>query len=145
MDVIEIVAIMACTIFAGAAVYINVAEHPARLSCGTQVAATVFGPSYQRAAIMQASLAILAAVAGAVVALGGGGWLWWLGALAIFAVVPFTFIVIMPTNKQLLEPERDRTSEATRRLLVRWGRLHAVRSALSLVAALLYVSLGVAA
>ncbi|PCJ47903.1 MAG: hypothetical protein COA74_10760, partial [Gammaproteobacteria bacterium] len=61
MIIIEIAAVLACTLFAGAAIYINVAEHPARLECGTELAATVFGPSYRRAAAMQASLAIVAA------------------------------------------------------------------------------------
>ena len=51
----------------------------------------------------------------------------------------------MSTNKQLLDPERDRTTAETEALLRRWGSLHAVRSILSLLAATLYVYLGVAA
>ena len=39
----------------------------------------------------------------------------------IFAVVPFTLIVIVPTNKKLLDPTLDRTSEATHRLLQDWS------------------------
>jgi hypothetical protein len=35
---------------------------------------------------------------------------------AIGAVVPFTLIVIMPTNHELLEPGRDLNSSETRRL-----------------------------
>ena len=55
------VAILACTLFAGAAVYINVVEHPARLSCGDS---PTVGADYKRATVMQASLAILATAAG---------------------------------------------------------------------------------
>jgi hypothetical protein len=50
MPVLQFIAVLAATLFAGAAIYINVAEHPARMECGTAVAATVFGPSYRRAA-----------------------------------------------------------------------------------------------
>jgi hypothetical protein len=60
--------------------------------------------------------------------------------LLIFAVVPVTLIVIMPTNKKLLDPGLNRASEPTRRLLQDWGILHAVRSVLSLAAAMLFLS-----
>lgn len=143
MEILEIIAILACSIFAGAAVYGTVVEHPARLACGTELAATVFGPSYRRAAAMQASLALLATLAGVVVAINGGVGLWFVGACLIFSVVPFTFLGIMPTNKRLLDPERDRTSEETQVLLEKWGRLHAVRSVSSFAASILYVYLGV--
>ncbi|MEX1220475.1 MAG: DUF1772 domain-containing protein [Idiomarina sp.] len=138
MFILEIIALLSCTLFAGAAIYINVAEHPARLECGIEFAATVFGPSYHRAAAMQASLALIAAITGLAVAINGGSYLWYLGAALIFSVVPFTFIAIMPTNKLLLDPERDRASAETHNLLRKWGRLHAVRSALSTFAAILF-------
>jgi hypothetical protein len=50
---VQILAVVAAGIFAGAAIYVNVAEHPARLECGVSLAATVFGPSYRRASVMQ--------------------------------------------------------------------------------------------
>jgi hypothetical protein len=53
----ELVATLCAGLFAGAAIYITLVEHPARLECGTDLAVTEFGPSYRRAAIMQASLA----------------------------------------------------------------------------------------
>lgn len=143
MDLLAIVAILSCAMFAGAAIYINVAEHPARLECGTELAVTVFGPSYHRAAAMQASLAIVASITGVATAMSGGSWLWLVGSLLIFLVIPFTFLVIMPTNKLLLDPERDRTSGETLNLLKKWGHLHAVRSVLSTAAAILYVYLGI--
>jgi len=47
--------------------------------------------------------------------------------------VPFTLIVIKPTNDKLLAAGRDLASADTRGLLERWGRLHAVRSLLSVL------------
>jgi uncharacterized membrane protein len=144
MLIIEIVAILSCTLFTGAAIYISMAEHPARLECGTELAATVFGPSYRRAALMQASLALIAAITGVLLGMNGGSSFWFLGACIIFFVVPFTFFAIMPTNKQLLEPGRDRGSIETASLLKKWGHLHAVRSLASSIAAISYVYLGIA-
>jgi len=142
--IIEMVAILSCVTFAGAAIYINVVEHPARLECGTELAATVFGPSYTRAAAMQASLAIIATIAGVATGLSGGSLVWYVGAALTLSVVPFTLIVIMPTNKQLLAPELDRTSTEAATLLKKWGRLHGVRSVASAIASIIYVYLGVA-
>jgi len=135
----EFIATLSATLFCGAAIYINLVEHPARMGCGTEIAATVWAPSYKRATIMQASLAILSFLCGVVVWVLGGGTLWLIGALFIGSVVPFTFIAIMPTNHRLLEPGRDLGSTETQALLEKWAKLHAVRSALSLVASVIYV------
>ena len=110
------------------------------MRCGTELAATVFGPSYHRAARMQASLAVVATLSGA-----GSWWLqssvlWIAGAVLIFSVIPFTLIVILPTNKQLLAPGIDRKPVDTEKLLLRWGRLHAVRTVASLAATAIFLS-----
>jgi uncharacterized membrane protein len=134
--------VLSSPLFAGAAIYINVAEHPARMECGTELAATVFGPSYKRAAAMQVSLALVATGTGLLLSwLMDDRVMWLVGAMVMFAVIPFTLIAIMPTNRQLLDPELDRSSEATRRLLQKWGTLHAVRSILSLAASCIFLSL----
>jgi hypothetical protein len=141
LEIAQFLATLCCTLFAGAAVYINLVEHPSRMGCDTKTAATVWAPSYQRATVMQASLAVVSFLAGPLAWLLGGGILWLVGAVLIGLVVPFTFIAVMPTNHQLLAPGRDLASVETRALLEQWGRLHAVRSALSLVASVLYMVL----
>ncbi len=137
----QFVAAICCAIFAGAAIYINLVEHPARMSCGTQIAAAVWAPSYKRATVMQAPLAVVSFLAGLSAWLLGGGIMWLAGAMLIGSVVPFTFIAIMPTNHRLLEPGRDLASDETRTLLVKWNKLHAVRSVLSLLALVAYLIL----
>src|SRR6266542_2383941 len=113
----QFVAILAATFFSGAAIYINLAEHPARMECGIEVAVTVFGPSYRRAAVMQIILALAATIAGISAWFLGAPRLWFVGTVLIFAVIPFTLIVIMPTNKKLLDPGLDRASEVAHQLL----------------------------
>ena len=138
---LQFLAALSTCLFAGAAIYINLVEHPARMGCDTVTAVTVWAPSYKRATVMQASLAIVGFLSGVAVWLLEGGLAWLVGALLIGAVIPFTFIVIMPTNHQLLAPGRDISSAETRGLLEKWGKLHGVRSALSFFAAVIYVAL----
>ncbi len=137
LETLQFLATLSAALFAGAAIYINVAEHPARMGLDTRSAAMQWAPSYQRATWMQAPLAIVSFLTGVGAWLLGGGLLWLVAALFIGAVVPITFIVIMPTNQQLLAAERDLGSAETRRLLERWGRLHGVRSIASAIATIL--------
>jgi uncharacterized membrane protein len=139
LQAFEFIATFTCGLFAGAAVYINVAEHPARMQCGTEIAATVFGPSYRRATIMQGSLALVASLSAFAAWCVDDSVAWLIGALLIFAVIPFTLLVILPTNKQLLVPGLDTAAPATHQLLVRWGRLHAIRSVLSITAEVIFL------
>ena len=83
---------------------------------------------------MQASLAVTGCIAGLWAAwLQHDVWLA-LAALLLGAVVPMTLIVILPTNRRLLDPQLDGRTEQAMNLLIRWGRLHAVRSVLSTAA-----------
>jgi hypothetical protein len=129
-----LVATLCAGLFAGAAIYISLVEHPARMECGTELAATEFGPSYRRATILQASLAALGFSAAIIVWVQGADGLVLLGGGLLGGVIPFTLLVILPTNKRLLSPQLDRGSEEAAALLHRWGRLHAVRSLLSAAA-----------
>jgi hypothetical protein len=138
---LEFVATFAAALFAGAGLYINVAEHPARMTLETRFAAAQWAPSYRRATWMQAPLALLSLVAGLSSWLLGGGVGWAIAALLIGAVIPFTFIGIMPTNNALLVPGRDLDAQETRTLLEQWAKLHMVRTALSLAATILYLFL----
>jgi len=134
---LELVALLCTGLFAGAAVYISLVEHPARLECGTALASAEFGPSYRRAAVMQASLAVVGCLAAVAAWAQGSATAVLVAGLVLGAVVPFTLIVIMPTNKRLLDAGLDGGSPEAAALLARWGRLHAVRSVVSGVALLL--------
>jgi len=130
---------LSCGLFAGAAIYISLVEHPARLQCGTELAVTEFGPSYRRAALMQASLAAVGLVCAIGAWLAGAGVWWLIGGILLGSVIPFTLVVIMPTNTQLLAPTLDKGSAQARELLSHWGKLHAVRSVLSGLALVIFL------
>jgi hypothetical protein len=119
---LKFIAVFAAAMFAGAALYVNVAEHPARMTLDTKFAAAQWAPSYRRATWMQAPLALLSLVAGLGWWMLGGGLGWAIAALLIGSVVPFTFVGIMPTNKALLAPGRDLALQ--RRVLCSSGGPH---------------------
>jgi hypothetical protein len=139
--ILEAVATLAAGLFAGASLYINLVEHPARMQGGIHVALTQFRPSYKRASVMQASLAAIGFLVAVAAWLTGAGVWWLVGGVLLGAVIPFTVIVVLPTNKQLLSEQLDSTSPLAGALLTRWGHLHAVRSFLSLAALLIFLAL----
>jgi len=121
------VALLCAGIFTGAAVYISLVQQPAAREAG--VAARLFPAMYARAAPMQASLALLGSLCGLLAGVtGSAGGASIVGALLLFAVVPYTLIRIKPVNDALNDPARDPDADDTLALLDTWGRLHHLRS-----------------
>ena len=139
--VAELLATPSAGLFAGASVYINLVEHPARMQAGTHVALAEFAPSYYRATVTQVSLASLGFLGALVAWRLRSDARWLVGGGLLVSVIPFTALAILPTNKQLLDPATANDSALAEGLLNRWGRLHAVRSVLSLAALLLFLLL----
>jgi hypothetical protein len=125
----------AATLFAGGALYVSLVEHPARLLTGPPMAVAQFRTSYPRGARLQGGLAVLGALA-AIGAWLGGGRIGWLGAgILLGLVVPYTLVVILPTNKRILDPSLSPDAPEARLLLRRWTTLHAARTVVGLIAA----------
>src|ERR1700692_848554 len=106
----EFVAVLACSLFTGASVYISLVEHPARMECGSAIAVAEFSPSYRRATWMQASLAAAGFLASIAAWLSGATFRWAVAGVLLGSVIPLTLIVILPTNAQLTNPALDRRS-----------------------------------
>jgi hypothetical protein len=134
-----LLALIGAAIFTGAALYVNIAEQPARLLLDDRALLIEWKPSYKRGAAMQAPLALVGCLLGLIA--------WWqtshpgflIGAVAIIAPWPWTLIGIKPTNDALLATEPDQAGPQTRALVVKWGALHAVRTALGALATLAFL------
>ncbi len=140
-QIAEFVAVLACGLFTGAALYVSLVEHPARMECGVELATAQFPPSYRRGTIMQVTLAAVCLLSSIAAWLAGATFWWVVAGVLQVLVIPFTLMVILPTNKQLLNPALDRRSAQAGQLLARWGRLHVVRSVLSGLALCLFLYL----
>lgn len=123
-------ALAVAALFTGAAIYINWAEQPARLSLDDPWMLAEWKPSYQRGFLMQASLAIIGFILGALEWMVTGHVIWLAGGAALLANWPFTIFAIMPVNRKLEETPIELANEETRSLIERWGMLHGVRSVL---------------
>lgn len=131
-------ATVAAAMFAGAALYVSVAEHPARIRLDNHAALAEWHIAYPRATIMQVTLALAAGFLGLIEGLTTMDPRWLVGSAVIFANIPYTLLVVWGTNKQLNAIPADRASPESRELLVQWARLHTVRTLLGLAGALLF-------
>lgn len=133
------IALVIAAAFAGAALYINVAEQPARLALDDRALLAQWKPSYKRGFAMQSSFAVLSGALGLIAWWLTKDWRWVIGAALILTNWPYTYIGIMPTNRKLNAIPNDNADAASHALIEEWGRLHAVRTALGIAAMLAYL------
>jgi anthrone oxygenase-like protein len=133
------VALVVAAVFAGAALYVNVAEQPARLSLDDRSLLSEWKPSYKRGFVMQAPLAILGFLLGLLAWWQTGLWTWLAGAVVMVANWPYTFFVIMPVNNRLMAMNPGDAGADSRLLIEKWARQHAVRTALGFAAVLFFL------
>jgi hypothetical protein len=137
--ILGLLALVTAALFASAAFYVNFAEQPARLALDDRAALIQWQRSYERAALMQASLAM----AGFVLGLAAWWWegrdlRWLIGALVLLAPWPWTLLVIKPVNDRLKATDAAQAGADSRVLIERWGRLHAGRTALGVLATAIF-------
>jgi Domain of unknown function (DUF1772) len=130
-------ALIAAALFTGAAFYVSACEQPARLHLDDGALLAQWKPAYKLGTMMQAPLAIVGALLGVIAWWQTGDWRWILGGAIILLNWPYTFVVIMPVNNALLALETGGNPRA-RELIEQWGRLHAGRTALGILATVIF-------
>jgi hypothetical protein len=132
-------ALIVAAVFTGAAVYINIAEQPARLRLDTAALLTEWKPAYKAGFAMQATLAMVGFALGLLAWWLTGNWRWLLGAVVLLANWPYTVVGMLPTNSKLMAIEPTAATADTRRMIEAWGKLHAVRSVLGACSTLVFL------
>ena len=132
-------AVLSAALFTGGALYVSVAEHPARMA-DPATARREFQHSYPRAAPWQASCAGICLLTAVLAALMTHAWPIAIGGIAVGAVIPFTLLVMLGTNHRILDEKSELNLNETTALLRSWGRLHWVRSILGLIGLLIILA-----
>ena len=132
-------ALLVAAVFSGAALYINVAEQPARLGLDDRALLAEWKPAYKHGTAMQAPLAIVGFLLGLAAWWQTGHFGWIVGGLSMVANWPVTFFAIMPTNNRLMATAPASAGTESRAMIKRWGSLHAVRTALGFAACLAFL------
>ncbi|MGD9886148.1 MAG: DUF1772 domain-containing protein [Reyranella sp.] len=133
-----ILALGVAAAFTGAAFYITFAEQPTRLMLDDRAMLVQWKPAYARGYAMQASLAVAGFVFGVLAWWTTDDPMWLAGAVVLVANWPYTLLIILPVNNRLNAIEPDRAGPESRALIERWGRLHARRTMLGMVASVLF-------
>jgi len=132
-------ALIIAALFTGAAIYVSIAEQPARLALDDRGLLAQWKASYKLGFAMQASLALVGSALGILA--------WWLtarpsfaiGAMFLLANWPWTLFSIMPINKAIMATKLEEAGPQSRALIVRWNRLHCVRTALGSLATVAFL------
>ena len=132
-------ALIVAAVFAGAALYVNIAEQPARLELDDRSLLIEWKPAYKRGFAMQAPLAVAGFLLGILAWWQTGVWLWLLGALVLISNWPYTLLGILPANNELMTIGTATAGPYSRQLIKKWATLHAVRTALAFAATLLFL------
>ena len=132
-------ALVVAALFAGAALYINVAEQPARMDLDDRAVLAQWKRAYHRGAALQAPLAIAGFALGLLAWRQTANPSWLVGAADMIANWPYTLAAGMPTNRRLMATEPADAGAESRALLAKWARLHAVRTGLGCAAAAVFL------
>lgn len=137
----KLVSKLSTSIFAGSAFYCGVVEHSATLKTGSNAGIDHWRHMYERAAPIQAGLSVVA-FSSAFGAYHLTKDKYWLAAgLLMSTLIPYTLLVMMPTNKRMLDKSLDKESSTAKDLLEKWGWMHSVRSIIGLFALVLTTSI----
>ena len=133
-----LLALIAAAVFFGAAFFVNFVEQPARLELDDRSLLAEWKPSYKRGFVMQAPLALAGFVLGVIAWWQTRDWLWLAGAIVLVTNWPYTLLGILPTNNVLMALDPADAGPQSRRLIEKWAKLHAVRTALGAAATVLF-------
>jgi hypothetical protein len=119
---------------AGAGLYVNGVEQPARLTLDDEAMLREWGPSDRRGVALMAALALLAAIAGLSAFFETNDARFALGGVVALASWPYSLFAMAPVNNQIIALA-PRDLGAARALVWQWGLLEYGQTGIALVAA----------
>jgi Domain of unknown function (DUF1772) len=124
--------------FAGAAVYVNWVEQPARMALDDKALLSEWGPSDRRGVALLLAFALASAVAGFIAYFETDDVRWVFGALIVISTWPYAFFVMAPLNNQILSLKGGDVS-AARALVRQWGLIESGFAAIGVAAVAMFL------
>ncbi len=131
---VGLLALTLAAVYAGAALYNNLVEQPARLSLDDDAMMAEWKPSDRRGFAFMGAVALLSAICGVAAFHDTLDVRWLAGAIVAIASWPYAFFVIVPFNNRLLAAGAAKGSPDARLLIRDWGVLAWGLSAIGVVA-----------
>jgi hypothetical protein len=133
------IALFCCALFAGAATYISLVEHPAIVQGGAELVGSYLLFAKPRPAVFQTSFAAIASLTGLAAGISGAG-LWWVlgGVLMGFCTLFYAFAVL-PQTHRLLGVDLNGGQAVVSGSIDKLVRLHATQTLASLAALFVYI------
>lgn len=128
LSFLQFASVILAGIITGSAWAYTLEIHPALLKAPPRSSLDVFLPMFKHANRMQPLLGGSLAVITLVVSLLSGSWYWFIAALVMQLIGPYTIFAMMPLNRRLMAPDADPNSPTTLADLKHWGKLHLVRT-----------------
>jgi|1186.fasta_scaffold02540_5 hypothetical protein len=110
-------------VFLGAAIYIGVVEHPARLKLSARAMVREWAVSDHRGTMLLTALSLTSAVLAFVQYRISGDVRWIMGGLAILTSWPYEYYVLVPLSIWLCAIPPEKGSAPARKLMGHWGLL----------------------
>jgi hypothetical protein len=133
------IALFCCALFAGAATYVSLVEHP-RLDEGeAELADATLLASHPRPAIFQAALGVVGSLA-ALLAGSAAGATWWLaGGAVLGAAALWQVFAVLPLIRRLTGSKGRANPKSAAQIIARLAKLHAALSLAALAALFMFI------
>jgi hypothetical protein len=135
-----LLALICSGFFAGVAFYVTVVEQPARLKLDDRAMLLEWQIAYRRGLAIQAPLAAVSFALGSLAWAISGEAVFLVGAIVMIANWPWTLIAMRRTNTSLMALGKTAgLASSARNLVLKWGRLHFLRTLFGLFATAMFL------
>ena len=112
----------------GVALASSIIVHPILKTISRSAAIEVFKPFFDKTHKIVLTMSLIVSVLALILSILTKNW-WWFAISALMHLNgPYTIKFMMPTNRRLMEDNVDPNSVQTKKDLLNWGSLHAVRT-----------------
>jgi len=134
------IALLCCALFAGAATYISLVEHPAIAEGGARLTGAYLLMAHPRPVIFQFSFGAIGALAGFLAGIASAS-PWWAGAAVLLGGATLLHLfLVQPTLRGMREIDPQTEPRVLRDSFARLRKFHAAISIASLVSLSVFIS-----